>query len=69
MKRTIRLTETELSFLIKKIIEEHGGLLRLEDADLFHDATRAGACAVIELPLSRARDQDIQANKDRFTHD
>lgn len=55
--------------IVKKIIEEHGGLLRLEDADLFHDATRAGACAVIELPLSRARDQDIQANKDRFTHD
>ncbi|APZ54372.1 two-component system, NtrC family, nitrogen regulation sensor histidine kinase NtrY [Salipiger abyssi] len=37
--------------IVKKIIEEHGGSLALEDAPLFDGATHAGAMAVIRLPL------------------
>ena len=41
--------------IVKKIIEEHGGTLRLDDADLFKAAQHAGACVTIEIPTSRAR--------------
>ena len=37
--------------IVKKIIEEHGGTLRLEDAEPFGDQSHSGACAVIRLPL------------------
>lgn len=37
--------------IVRKIIEEHGGTLTLEDAPLFEDATHFGAMAVIRLPL------------------
>lgn len=37
--------------IVKKIIEEHGGALHLEDAEPFGKATHFGAMAVIELPL------------------
>ncbi|WP_188790753.1 sensor histidine kinase NtrY-like [Salipiger pallidus] len=37
--------------IVKKIIEEHGGSLTLEDAPLFEGATNAGAMAVVRLPL------------------
>jgi two-component system nitrogen regulation sensor histidine kinase NtrY len=37
--------------IVKKIIEEHGGTLTLEDAPCFEGETRAGAMAVIRLLL------------------
>ncbi|MCW8842020.1 MAG: ATP-binding protein, partial [Rhodobacteraceae bacterium] len=37
--------------IVKKIIEEHGGSLMLEDAPLFGGTDRPGAVAVISLPL------------------
>lgn len=36
--------------IVRKIIEEHGGSLRLEDAPLFEGCLHAGAMAVIRLP-------------------
>ena len=38
--------------IVKKIIEEHGGTLTLEDAPPFTPDARVGAMAVIHLPLS-----------------
>ncbi|MEC3860986.1 PAS domain-containing sensor histidine kinase [Mesobacterium sp. TK19101] len=40
--------------IVKKIIEEHGGSLILDDAPVFEGASHAGAMAVIRLPLSPA---------------
>jgi two-component system, NtrC family, nitrogen regulation sensor histidine kinase NtrY len=37
--------------IVKKIIEEHGGTLRLRDAPAFDGCTHAGALAEIRLPL------------------
>lgn len=37
--------------IVKKIIEEHGGTLMLEDAEPFEAGARAGAMAVVRLPL------------------
>ena len=37
--------------IVKKIIEEHGGSLTLEDAPLFGGTDRPGAMAVVSLPL------------------
>ncbi|WP_116597373.1 sensor histidine kinase NtrY-like [Primorskyibacter marinus] len=37
--------------IVKKIIEEHGGSLVLEDAPVFDGASHRGAMAVIRLPL------------------
>ncbi|MFD1343419.1 sensor histidine kinase NtrY-like [Litorisediminicola beolgyonensis] len=37
--------------IVKKIIEEHGGTLALEDAPVFGGASHAGAMAVVRLPL------------------
>jgi two-component system nitrogen regulation sensor histidine kinase NtrY len=39
--------------IVKKIIEEHGGTLRLEDAEPLGPGTHAGARAVLRLPLRR----------------
>lgn len=39
--------------IVKKIIEEHGGTLKLEDAPLFDGESRRGAMALIRLPLTR----------------
>ena len=36
--------------IVKKIIEEHGGTLTLEDAPVFEGGTQTGAMAVIHLP-------------------
>ncbi len=36
--------------IVKKIIEEHGGTLVLQDADIFDGGTHAGAAAIITLP-------------------
>ena len=38
--------------IVKKIIEEHGGSLMLEDAPIFEGQNHFGAMAVIKLPLS-----------------
>lgn len=37
--------------IVKKIIEEHGGVLTLTDADVFEGQDHAGACAIIQLPV------------------
>ncbi|WP_322865888.1 PAS domain-containing sensor histidine kinase [Aquicoccus sp. G2-2] len=42
--------------IVKKIIEEHGGSLALEDATPFEADAHAGAKAVIRLPLSVVED-------------
>ncbi|MEQ8292449.1 MAG: PAS domain-containing sensor histidine kinase [Roseovarius sp.] len=50
--------------IVKKIIEEHGGLLTLEDAPAFEEGARPGAMAVIRLPVlatAQATDQNRQA--------
>ncbi len=50
--------------IVKKIIEEHGGTLALDDAEPFAPGARPGAMAVIRLPLLRGADtqpQDKQA--------
>jgi len=40
--------------IVRKIIEEHGGTLGLEDAPAFGEDGHAGACAVIRLPRALA---------------
>ncbi|WP_094019675.1 sensor histidine kinase NtrY-like [Maliponia aquimaris] len=40
--------------IVKKIIEEHGGTLALEDAPAFAEGAHPGAMAVVRLPLTRA---------------
>lgn len=40
--------------IVKKIIEEHGGVLTLTDAAVFDGQEHAGACAIIELPALSA---------------
>ena len=37
--------------IVKKIIEEHGGTFRLEDAPKYKNSSNVGAAAIIELPL------------------
>jgi two-component system nitrogen regulation sensor histidine kinase NtrY len=47
--------------IVKKIIEEHGGTLVLEDAPAFANGAHKGAMAVVHLPLLNAReDQGIE---------
>ncbi|MDX8352005.1 PAS domain-containing sensor histidine kinase [Cognatiyoonia sp. IB215182] len=40
--------------IVKKIIEEHGGVLTLTDAEVFEGQDHAGACAIIQLPALSA---------------
>jgi two-component system nitrogen regulation sensor histidine kinase NtrY len=42
--------------IVKKIIEEHGGALALEDAPIFEGQTRYGAMAVIDLPILKTHE-------------
>ncbi len=44
--------------IVKKIIEEHGGTLALEDAPVFAEGAHCGAMAVIRLPLMCERQQE-----------
>ena len=47
--------------IVKKIIEEHGGTLTLEDAVPFAPGAHAGACAVVRLPLLTAQNEIVEA--------
>ena len=46
--------------IVKKIIEEHGGSLKLQDAALFEGESHHGAMALIRLPLSLGSESDIK---------
>ena len=50
--------------IVKKIIEEHGGTLMLEDAPVFDGQSHFGAMAVIRLPVSVQPDAETN-NKTR----
>ena len=47
--------------IVKKIIEEHGGTLVLEDAELFGHTDRPGARAVVRLPIKSAEPRERDA--------
>jgi two-component system nitrogen regulation sensor histidine kinase NtrY len=51
--------------IVKKIIEDHGGALTLEDAPVFAGQSRAGAMATIRLPLPARAGQDIEPEEIR----
>nr|WP_239995012.1 PAS domain-containing sensor histidine kinase [Rhodosalinus sediminis] len=51
--------------IVKKIIEDHGGALTLEDAPVFEGQSRAGAMATIRLPLPARAEQDIEPEEIR----
>ena len=48
---------------VKKIIEEHGGVLRLDDAEPIGDTQHVGAAATIELPKLQAEDAGRKSKK------
>ncbi len=52
--------------IVKKIIEEHGGSLVLEDAPVFEGCAHAGAMAVIRLPVSPAQDNDLSGENEKL---
>ena len=45
--------------IVKKIIEEHGGTFRLEDATQYKNSGIVGAAAIIEIPI-----YSVKSNKD-----
>ena len=49
--------------IVKKIIEEHGGVLRLDDAEPLGDTQHVGAAATIELPKLQAEDAGRKSKK------
>ena len=49
--------------IVKKIIEEHGGVLRLDDAEPLSDTQHVGAAATIELPKLQAEDAGRKSKK------
>ena len=49
--------------IVKKIIEEHGGVLRLDDAEPLGDTQRVGAAATIDLPKLQAEDAGSKSKK------
>lgn len=49
--------------IVKKIIEEHGGTLVLDDAPAFSEGAHQGAMAVIRIPLVTAETETIHAEK------
>ena len=53
--------------IVKKIIEEHGGTLTLENAPIFDGQTHFGAMAVITLPIGPA--SDSSENRMETTHE
>jgi two-component system nitrogen regulation sensor histidine kinase NtrY len=61
---TTRSSGTGLGLpIVKKIIEEHGGTLVLDDAPPFAEGAHRGAMARITLPLDR------KAARDGFEHE
>ena len=46
--------------IVKKIIEEHGGTLTLNDADIFPGSHHAGALAEIHLPRAKVQGRNIK---------
>lgn len=46
--------------IVKKIIEEHGGTLSLEDAPVFEGQSHCGAMAVINLPIIQSKETNGQ---------
>jgi two-component system nitrogen regulation sensor histidine kinase NtrY len=50
--------------IVKKIIEEHGGTLTLEDAPVFDGQAHFGAMAVIHLPVQGKQDSKPDPNED-----
>ncbi len=49
--------------IVRKIIEEHGGSLKLEDADPFNGADFRGAKAVILLPTQAVRGATVMTKE------
>lgn len=49
--------------IVKKIIEEHGGTLLLEDAPVFEGQSHFGAMAVIRLPIGSDQDPNLKTSK------
>ena len=49
--------------IVKKIIEEHGGVLRLDDAEPIGGTQHLGAAATIELPKLQAEDAGRKSKK------
>ncbi|MEQ9258078.1 MAG: PAS domain-containing sensor histidine kinase [Roseovarius sp.] len=49
--------------IVKKIIEEHGGTLVLDDAEPFAPGARRGAVAVIRLPLMATAEAPVSDNE------
>ena len=49
--------------IVKKIIEEHGGTLVLEDAPVFDGYDHAGAMAIVRLPISEAHSLAKEAER------
>jgi len=49
--------------IVKKIIEEHGGTLVLEDAEPFAPGAHRGACAVVRLPLLAVQVAETRTDK------
>ncbi|MEO0372344.1 MAG: ATP-binding protein, partial [Pseudomonadota bacterium] len=50
--------------IVKKIIEEHGGTLSLEDADAFDEGAHKGAKAVIRLPILAGAEPHLNEAKE-----
>ena len=56
--------------IVKKIIEEHGGTLALQDAPPFSDASpHFGAMAVITLPVQPASQSSADINEGTNRHE
>ncbi|MFW2541682.1 ATP-binding protein [Primorskyibacter sp. 2E107] len=51
--------------IVKKIIEEHGGTLTLEDAPAFEEGAHAGAMAVVRLALDPAAQADTDEKREQ----
>ena len=50
--------------IVKKIIEEHGGSLALEDAPAFEAGAHAGAMAVIRLPVTPVHEIELDQKQE-----
>jgi two-component system nitrogen regulation sensor histidine kinase NtrY len=51
--------------IVKKIVEEHGGTLRLDDAEIFEGSGIVGAKVIIELPITQDIPSDAQGQRDK----